>query len=98
MTVTLRTLEFIRRSYNETMADCDLSIFDTDSPCSCCGSTLAASLRICSGQSMSGHVWKGTCMAVANYSHLHRQCPDCAYRWLEYMPKQDLSTKKRGGV
>lgn len=81
-----KTLDYLRKERNRGMADCDLSIYNTDTPCPDCGNSENISIRLCSGQSMSGRIWKDTCMEVANYTHLHRKCPECEHRWLERVP------------
>ena len=60
--------------------------FNLNSTCPACGyldEKVPAKIRACSGQSMSGRVWAGSCMEIANYPHIHRTCARCENEWLE---------------
>ena len=60
--------------------------FNEMSACPACGyqdKDAPAQLWACSGQSMSGRIWSGSCMEIANYPHIHRVCAHCGDEWLE---------------
>ena len=60
--------------------------FNEMSPCPACGyqdTAAPAQMWACSGQSMSGRIWSGSCMESAPYLHLHRVCARCGDEWLE---------------
>lgn len=69
-----RRIEMSLPKFNEMSACPACGYLDKDTP---------AKMRSCSGQSMSGRIWAGTCMEVANYHHIHRYCARCDNEWLE---------------